>query len=597
MICSKCQEIFDTRLRVSSWLQPTEKFHHYQDIESFRRAAKSCQICAHTLYVMQSTQELDQEGILDVSCNLESECPEEWINLKISANRKRVAMFKLIPGYVRLVHRRSQQLAAHYATLSHRWNSETPQMLPSDSDLMCLEEGILIKNMTSVFQEAIAVAYRLGIHYIWIDSLCIIQGASPEAQEDWQNESSKMGEVYKNAYLNIFATGTGSFQGGLFADRDPDKMDLSPRLVNWVTEEGQRLTGHYTLDYDEQSRRIVGRELGSHTYSRLLNRGWVFQERFLGPRLVHFGAEEIIFECRDSIKCEGTDHTSVSFVSSRRLFMPIQKGNEMTSQPGTQTWGINCGYSHHWLNTVVEKYSACEFTYESDRLVALSGIAKEFALMCGIFNLAYNYLAGHWRDSLPFSLLWYMEDPSIGSKEFDPELLSGRAIKEDISRTPSWSWLSAHSKLAELGTTRLHRSFKSHANLVSAHMDLMSPDPTGQIRVGRLKLEVSLTRLSGATIVTTLAPESTRVAVIWKSVVCEQCPDLPCKLDTMHVSSLKGDYWCIPVMTSGGFVKGLLLQRIWGQHSDYRRVGIFRLSCGKQDVSFLFHDTEEVVLV
>jgi hypothetical protein len=42
------------------------------------------------------------------------------------------------------------------------------------------------------FRDAFDLSNRLGISYLWIDSLCIIQ----DDDEDWQRESSSMGLVY-----------------------------------------------------------------------------------------------------------------------------------------------------------------------------------------------------------------------------------------------------------------------------------------------------------------------------------------------------------------------------------------------------------------
>jgi len=43
---------------------------------------------------------------------------------------------------------------------------------------------------------------KLGVRYLWVDSLCIIQGNTA----DGQLESSRMGDVYRNSYLTITAS-------------------------------------------------------------------------------------------------------------------------------------------------------------------------------------------------------------------------------------------------------------------------------------------------------------------------------------------------------------------------------------------------------
>ena len=56
-----------------------------------------------------------------------------------------------------------------------------------------------LEGMPALFQDAIITTWKLGIQYLWIDSLCIIQNS----KEDWEAESAKMGSVYRNAYCTI----------------------------------------------------------------------------------------------------------------------------------------------------------------------------------------------------------------------------------------------------------------------------------------------------------------------------------------------------------------------------------------------------------
>jgi hypothetical protein len=65
-----------------------------------------------------------------------------------------------------------------------------------------MKEGILEKDLPKTFKEAVFVTRQLGIRYLWIDSLCIVQ----DNEEGWQKESSKMQSGYRNSYLTITAS-------------------------------------------------------------------------------------------------------------------------------------------------------------------------------------------------------------------------------------------------------------------------------------------------------------------------------------------------------------------------------------------------------
>jgi hypothetical protein len=64
------------------------------------------------------------------------------------------------------------------------------------------------------------VVRRLGVRYLWIDSLCIIQD-----DEDWAREASYMYDVYSNSYLTISATSANDSSYGLF--QTPKSIEVS----------------------------------------------------------------------------------------------------------------------------------------------------------------------------------------------------------------------------------------------------------------------------------------------------------------------------------------------------------------------------------
>jgi hypothetical protein len=67
-----------------------------------------------------------------------------------------------------------------------------------------------LEHLKQLFRDAIGLTRRLRIHYIWIDSFCIIQ----DSKADWAQESAMMGDVYKHCWCNISATGFPDGQAG-----------------------------------------------------------------------------------------------------------------------------------------------------------------------------------------------------------------------------------------------------------------------------------------------------------------------------------------------------------------------------------------------
>ncbi|KAG4442991.1 hypothetical protein IFR05_001522 [Cadophora sp. M221] len=76
-----------------------------------------------------------------------------------------------------------------------------------------------------------------------------------------------------------------------------------------------------------------------------------------------------------------------------------------------------------WLS-VVEIYTRCALTFAKDKLVAISGMARELSK-----DMDCEYLAGLWRRDLEHQILWKVKGAHPATK------------KEDM-RGPSWSWAS-----------------------------------------------------------------------------------------------------------------------------------------------------------
>ncbi|KAH7237063.1 uncharacterized protein BKA55DRAFT_134618 [Fusarium redolens] len=61
-----------------------------------------------------------------------------------------------------------------YMTLSYRW-AKNPSIVLLSSNLEDFRRGAPISRLPKTFREAITVARRFSVKYMWIDSLCIIQ--------------------------------------------------------------------------------------------------------------------------------------------------------------------------------------------------------------------------------------------------------------------------------------------------------------------------------------------------------------------------------------------------------------------------------------
>jgi hypothetical protein len=67
--------------------------------------------------------------------------------------------------------------------------------------------------LPQTFCDGIIFSLELGIEYLWIDALCIVQ----DDTKDWEIESAKVADIYQNYYLTLAATTSSSDTEGCFS--------------------------------------------------------------------------------------------------------------------------------------------------------------------------------------------------------------------------------------------------------------------------------------------------------------------------------------------------------------------------------------------
>lgn len=276
---------------------------------------------------------------------------------------------------------------AKYATLSHCWGQLQFLKLSRDN-LASFKTSIPYRDLTQTFKDAIKVARHCAFRYLWIDSLCIIQ----DDRDDWAIEAPRMASVYGGSSLNISAAAANDGSEGLFFNRDPNLVQRCLVLadVNWPALSGRLSTSSYTarestvsIEKNNSKSLIYCIESGLSKRAfelPLFRRAWVFQERFLTPRTLHFGSTQIFWECQSQLCYE----TLPNGVSDMRGSLGYDSGCIMHMRKG---------FERSWSN-VVDNYSKGELTNISDKLVAISGMSQMcvLSLLSGELSLVWQLL-------------------------------------------------------------------------------------------------------------------------------------------------------------------------------------------------------------
>lgn len=383
-------------------------------------------------------------------------------------------------------------MQAHYIALSHCWGQEVT-LNTNRSTLQDRLEKIEWNELSPNFRDAIIVAQKLRVDYVWIDALCIIVGTIPrfdcggltvvqqDDQKDWETESAKMQDVYANAYLTIAAGSASNHGQGFLKTRANKSIELAFSNHKHVPD----------------GKVLARRELHQHGDSSpfqwspapLFGRGWIYQERLLSARVLYFEESELLWDCRTDIFCECGDFPKSYFFKTdslhviHNLYMLCKAREDGFDEVEHKHCKLNFdewqNYLYDWwYSKAVAEYVRLKFTKDADRLPALSGLARVVA-----HRLGDAYLAGLWKNSLHFGLQWYNSPKDVLSLSRMPSTY----------RAPSWSWASIenatidYSPISRLWKNQEHE-YTEDATVISASTVPVAGDGFGQIASGYITL-------------------------------------------------------------------------------------------------------------
>ena len=385
------------------------------------------------------------------------------------------------------------QQYAPYAALSHCWGKRQT-CITTLANLDEHKRDIPWHSIPKTFQDAILFALKLGIGYLWIDSLCIIQ----DDIVDWDAESSKMADIYKNSYLTVAATASSSASKGCY----PEEVELEEVTEICIPQD---LTGSCQIAIREQHRHwnTVSQNVFNRLYP-LLSRAWAFQERILFPSVLHFCSSELFWECREAMHCEcgelsdetgpggeyhqvlGMNHNetplafpettnpiALALISKEAAYNQystehdtilqedLRDGHPVSLERRVEIYGLAklrdqalkeveiLRRPYHDFQDMLDGLELEKETSELSRhyrrlverysALQVTKTTDRLPALSGlckrVAHLRGEYIAGLWLDSLWFDLLWRVDvlQPPSG------------CVEQLRSRRPSWPWTSVDS--------------------------------------------------------------------------------------------------------------------------------------------------------
>ncbi|KAI1259165.1 heterokaryon incompatibility protein-domain-containing protein [Xylariaceae sp. FL1019] len=311
---------------------------------------------------------------------------------------------------------------APYVALSYCWGGDQPYKT-TKARIDSGQFDLTWEKLPKTIQDAVQFTLSLGMEYLWVDAFCIIQ----DDDGDFALQMAEVPSIYARSVVTIGASRAATASQGFLAE------------VNLATDTHLRL-GTVFITCIPKSR----------LQEPIHYRAWTMQEFYLPVGLLQFESYQLRWQC-----C----HSNTQLGFAEQAFADGWKRgnnpNDLEQEPAyhfAHHKKIFDEYAEMGMATVerqdfarssweslIQVYTSRRLAYAGDRSGskwAASGMAEAWATI-----IHDDYLAGHWRKSLPSGLLWHiMNAGNIDIPSENQTVQLGRRLNEFLG--PSWSWTS-----------------------------------------------------------------------------------------------------------------------------------------------------------
>jgi hypothetical protein len=333
----------------------------------------------------------------------------------------------------------------NYVCLSYTWGPKqegqgVPTRLTSRNKRALRKGGAL--NSPDIYipatvRDAIEITRRAGQHYLWVDSLCIIQ---EEGHEDNMANIARMGRIYGEAIFTIVAAdSTHEDEGikGISSDRDSYDQIMEPEIV--------------------QGTQVFLPVAMKHNYDPWESRAWCFQEKVLSRRLLIFSGGFASWHCaggvwREDVNALDGDGGAAALPWQR--LAPVPPAETVLQQAGIQEFDEDESMRLH-RSAAFAQYASTVEDFSTRTIGDSWRILDAFKGVQSLLE-SENICNSTFRHGLPsqfidIALLWQPKDP-VCRRENKPDKY-GNVVRYC---PPSWTWagweaVGAGSKGASVG--------------------------------------------------------------------------------------------------------------------------------------------------
>ncbi|KAK3312603.1 heterokaryon incompatibility protein-domain-containing protein [Apodospora peruviana] len=238
----------------------------------------------------------------------------------------------------------------HYVALSYVWGEVSTVRLTATSRPGLLLPGGIEKAWQGIprtIKDAIELVRKLGVRYLWVDALCLIQNDP----DDVSRGVKIMDEIYERSWLTIIAASGHNANGGLPGIHENSRCSSAAVPITEDVSVGLFVP--------------LDRLLKCSVYE---TRAWTFQEQLLARRAVYFVDGHVFFRCREDVYAEQL------MDQSPRGGRPLYLKQDIWSSILPTTAALDDPL-HDFANMLIY-YSQRALTLPSDTIRALAGITR-----------------------------------------------------------------------------------------------------------------------------------------------------------------------------------------------------------------------------
>lgn len=221
---------------------------------------------------------------------------------------------------------RGEGTYARYAALSHCWGRSREGMTTT-KNLDAHMRSIDWAKLPKTFKDAIITCRQLGVNYIFIDRLCIVQ----DSKIDWEEQSALMGSIYHDSTLTLAASVSNDSSTGIFVPLYPSENSRNDVVIlppSFGNSKGQAFLT--ALTFVNGGVRLA---LDKANFNTLNTRAWVMQERYLSRRTLCFLEREAIWCC-----CETIQDQSGQVMSQNITTLDVRTGLKALDRAYERPW-------------------------------------------------------------------------------------------------------------------------------------------------------------------------------------------------------------------------------------------------------------------